>query len=415
MNMRVAHILRKYNLEEWGGTETYIEQLLEALKSKKVNSVVFCPKTEEKSAINDPLVERGYVVRKYHAYLPIVGISDKKKKKLLSLRGNLWSFDLIWLLWKEKEVNLIHSHTLGRLGAIGAFIARMKKIPFVISIHGTLLDGGEVNKPSSRKIGGWDWGKIFGFLLHSRKLIESADAIIVLNDLEKKFIQEKYPDKKVILIRSAISTEKFATNYTENACFAFPEIVEKDVLLILGRIDPVKNQIWIIQQAQKIIEKNPKTLIVFVGGCTDLPYYELLKNEIKNRKLEKFIFFMGELPFQDPLLIGLIQKSVAVIIPSRFESFGLVILEAWASRSLIISSNTSGAVQKIIDGENGFLFDLESPESFHNALCLAFDHPDSIDQIKERGRKLVTEKYSLDSFGERMKQLYEELIREKAK
>ena len=41
--MRVAHILRKYNPAEWGGTETAVQRLLDGLRAHEVDSIVYCP------------------------------------------------------------------------------------------------------------------------------------------------------------------------------------------------------------------------------------------------------------------------------------------------------------------------------------------------------------------------------------
>ena len=52
--MRVAHILRKYNPAEWGGTETAVKQLLDGLREQGVSGTVYCPKLEEPTR-RDPL------------------------------------------------------------------------------------------------------------------------------------------------------------------------------------------------------------------------------------------------------------------------------------------------------------------------------------------------------------------------
>ncbi|MCD6052699.1 MAG: hypothetical protein K0Q55_4121, partial [Verrucomicrobia bacterium] len=46
MTMRVAHVLRKYNPAEWGGTETALQRLFNSLRHHQINSVVYCPKID---------------------------------------------------------------------------------------------------------------------------------------------------------------------------------------------------------------------------------------------------------------------------------------------------------------------------------------------------------------------------------
>ena len=65
---------------------------------------------------------------------------EQEKRQMISVGGNLMSFDLMKSLWREKEISVVHTHALGRIGAIGGTLARRRKLPLVISIHGGLLD-----------------------------------------------------------------------------------------------------------------------------------------------------------------------------------------------------------------------------------------------------------------------------------
>src|SRR6185503_12947829 len=139
--MRVAHILRKYNPAEWGGTEAAIERLFEGLHPT-VTPVIYCPKLQKNGAVNDardPLAERGYEIKRFRACVPVWGISKTERAQMISVGGNILSFDLIAALWRE-PVSIIHSHALGRLGGIALTVAKRRKLPFVVTIHGGYLD-----------------------------------------------------------------------------------------------------------------------------------------------------------------------------------------------------------------------------------------------------------------------------------
>src|SRR6267154_6784553 len=72
--LRVAHILRKYNPAEWGGTETAIQRLFTGLRKHGVESVVFCPQIKNYFTA-DPLAEAGCAVKRFNAFLPVLGLS----------------------------------------------------------------------------------------------------------------------------------------------------------------------------------------------------------------------------------------------------------------------------------------------------------------------------------------------------
>src|SRR6266705_2614174 len=74
IELRVAHVLRKYNPAEWGGTETAIHRLSTGLCGLGVESVIFCPQIENIFTA-DPLTEAGCAVKRFRAFLPVLGLS----------------------------------------------------------------------------------------------------------------------------------------------------------------------------------------------------------------------------------------------------------------------------------------------------------------------------------------------------
>ncbi len=161
--MRTIHLLRKFNPAEWGGTETAIQRLFEGLRERGVDPVVYCPRLEQES-VEDPLVAGGYEVQRFRAFVPVLGMSKERKQQLVSVGGNLMSFDLITSLWREENISIIHSHTLGRIGGIALTVARKRHVPFVVTIHGGVLDLPQKVKQTFNApvVGVWEWGKLFG-------------------------------------------------------------------------------------------------------------------------------------------------------------------------------------------------------------------------------------------------------------
>src|SRR5215217_3232477 len=112
--MRIAHLLRKYNPAEWGGTETVIHQLFHGLRDGGAESIVYCPRlppngsngygTNGSAGLNasgganghtarDPLAEAGCQVKRFNACVPVWGLSGEQRRQMISVGGNLMSFD----------------------------------------------------------------------------------------------------------------------------------------------------------------------------------------------------------------------------------------------------------------------------------------------------------------------------------
>lgn len=412
--MRVAHLLRKYNPAEWGGTETAVKRLLDGLHFHGIENVVFSPRLN-RPIDSDPLAETGCQVKRYKAFVPVWGISQEQKEQLVSVGGNLMSLDLPGTLLAEKDLSVIHTHTGNRLGGIAMTVARRRNIPLVASIHGGVLDLPEQAKEYLRKPleGGVEWGKVFGLFLRSRQVLEKADAVITCNKKEAELLREKFPEKRIVVQAHGVPAEIYGRDQRDAARRAFPQILGKQVLLIVGRLDPVKNQDWVVQQFPQILAKHPNAFLVLAGSCTDAAYGEKLKRRICESGLEHKVLLTGGLPPGDPRLLGLFQSAELVLLPSISETFGLVLLEAWAAGTAVVSSRTSGARELVEVGKNGWLFDLDNPAGFHAALENALSNRGETARFAAAGQALVKEKFDTNALAGQVKNLYQQLIEEK--
>lgn len=414
--MRVAHILRKYQAAEWGGTETALQRLTESLGRHGVESVVFCPAAGPRGTgvAPDPLAATG-TVKRFRACVPVWGLPAAARRQMLAVGGNLLSFDLPLMLAREPGLDLVHTHTLGRLGGIALAAARRRRLPGVITIHGGVLDlpptvRSELSAPARA---GLEWGRVFGWWWRARHVLADADAILTCNPREAELLRRQYPDRRIIVHPHGIHVPAYRANHRAEALAAFPQVAGRQLLLCVGRIDPVKNQSWLVERAPQIFRRHPGGLLVLAGACTDAAYGAALGRQVAALGLASRVIFTGGLPPGDPRLVGLLQLAQAVVLPSLSETFGLVILEAWAAGATVIASRTSGASALIKHGENGWLFGLGDPLSFHTALNRTLREPELAARQAAAGARLVEREYDTAVLGGRMRTLYANLIEEK--
>ena len=412
--MKVAHLLRKYNPDEWGGTETAVKRLVEGLRGHATEPVVFCPRLARRAA-GDPLAAAGIAVKRFRSVLPVWRIPERQRLEMIAVGGNLLSFDLPAQLLREKALALIHTHTLNRLGGTALTVARLRRIPLVVTIHGGLFDlPEEVSAQLVRPLqGGVEWGRVFGFLLRSKKVVEAADAVLTCNAREAALIAERYPRQRVIVQSHSVNAQLYEQPAGDEVDRHFPTLRGSPFLLVLGRLDPVKNQGWLLEQAPALLRRHPGLRFVLAGACTNEAYGETLRASIRTLGLEDRVLLTGGLPPEDPRLIGLLQRACAVVVPSQSETFGLVVLEAWAAGTPVISSRTSGVRELIREGENGWLFDLAEPAGFHAAVDAVMANPETTAAAVAQGREEVSAKYDSAVLAGRVNELYRELIARK--
>jgi len=412
--MTVVHVLRKYNPAEWGGTESALQRLFDGLRPTGINNLVYCPRGPAEP-LSDPLAEAGCTIKRFRACVPVWGISREQREQMISVGGNLMSFDLLASLWRESNVSLIHTHALGRLGGIALSVARKRRLPCVLTIHGGVLDIPDQLKQSFEQgAGGFEWGKLFGLFLQSRRLLENVDAVITCNEREAARLKEKYPNKRVKVQPHGVPVATFARDCRRKASEAFPVLNKgKQVLLCVGRIDPVKNQLWLIEQMPTLVRKHPDIVLMFAGAVTEQHYGDVVRQRIRELGLADKVILAGGFSPGDPRLIGLVQSATAVVLPSVSETFGLVILEAWAAKTAVLSSRTSGASALVRPGENGWLFDLAAPESYLKSLDELLADPERRHRFADAGHRLAVSQYDTKVVAASVRDLYAELIEEK--
>ena len=266
-------------------------------------------------ALHDPLQAAGYQIERFRAFVPVLGISAQRRRQLISVGGNLMSFDLISQLRRERDISIVHSHALGRIGGIALTVAKQRGVPFVVTIHGGVLDlPPQIKNDFNRPIGGWEWGKVFGLIFQSHRLFPEADAIITCNASEARLLQEKYPDRRIVVQPHGVPLDIYQHDHREDALVAFPQIRGKQILLCVGRIDPIKNQGWLVDEAPEIFRKHPRAVLVLAGAATDEAYGENIQRKIDSYGLRDRVLVTGGLPPNDPRLIGLFQEAEALIV-----------------------------------------------------------------------------------------------------
>lgn len=148
--------------------------------------------------------------------------------------------------------------------------------------------------------------------------------------------------------------------------FAEPDSAQREAreILFVGRLDLHKGFDGLIQGFMQLASKPQFSDVrlrvvgpdhgLFLNGRDRLSGIEYVRRTIKDEGIHTRIDLMGPLPHEE--LHSVRARATVTIIPSRYEAFGLVVLEAMASGSALVASD-AGAIPDIIqDGRNGLLF-----------------------------------------------------------
>lgn len=338
---KIVHVMRRFVPDKWGGTESVVFNLARELSREGIDSPVFC--TDMLSA---PGTENygGIWIRRFRQVLPWFGLSKAAKEALALKGGSPLSLPLFMGLLKEKNVTLIHTHVQHRLGGMARTAARLKRIPYVVTIHGGhfTLPPEQIDKMTAPFRGKPEWGKIFGFLFGSRRVLRDADAILCVGENEYHAIRRRFPSAKVYLQPNGVNVDRYACadGGAFRAALGFKP--SEKIVLCVSRIDYQKNQIGLVRAFASFSKTHPDHRLVLIGAVTVEEYYTHLLDEIAQQNLGDRVRIIPGMKPDDPLLTGAYKAAEMCVLASCHEPFGIVVLEAWAAGTPVLAYSVGG-------------------------------------------------------------------------
>jgi glycosyltransferase involved in cell wall biosynthesis len=290
-------------------------------------------------------------------------LSIKKKPAL----GDILNIIRIARICKEKNISLIHGH-----GAKGGLYSRcvgfLCRLPVVYTPH-----GGSVHK---------NFGRIEGLLY---VFVERA-----LKPFTTQFLFEsKYTCAAYEELCGSLSTSKYSINYNGVDCkhdddskMEWDSGLDECInLLIVGMLRPEKGQSLALQILHVIRRSGKNANLHFCGDGPDRAALEALAHRLN---LSSNVFFHGDVSD----VCHYYKRSSIVLIPSLFESFGYVAVEAGLMRRPVIASNVGGLREIIDDGVTGLLVESGCSDAFVSAIESIIANPlkttQMVDSAQER-------------------------------
>jgi len=138
------------------------------------------------------------------------------------------------------------------------------------------------------------------------------------------------------------------------------------------------------------------------------PYRKTLEELVDNLELRDNVNFKGTV-IDEAEKYKLIASSQALLLPSNYESFGLVILEAFSQKKPAIVSDLKPLSQIVEHNKTGLVVPAHNEKEWAKTLEYALNHPKEIATMGERGRNVLQEQYNLNVFWNRISKMYDEI------
>ena len=204
------------------------------------------------------------------------------------------------------------------------------------------------------------------------RIVVGADRLVAANEVERAHLIGEYgaPSGRIAAIPCGVDTDLFrpGTSATARAALGLDG---RPLLLYVGRIAPIKGLETLLDAVARLAARGHGLRLLVVGGEADEP---LDGHEITLRRrsdalgLGDAVRFVGAQP--QPALRDFYVAADALVLPSYYESFGMVALEAMACGTPVIASRVGGLTTTVRDGVTGFLV----PEGDVPALAERMEH-----------------------------------------
>jgi D-inositol-3-phosphate glycosyltransferase len=253
-----------------------------------------------------------------------------------------------------------------------------------------------------------------------RRLMQEVDAVVAATPLDRAQMVWNYnaPAEHIQVIPCGVDLRRFQPEDRTAARAQFALRPDDLVLVLVGRMEPLKGMDALIRAVAVLSERRPewreRLRAVLVGGDGEgRPTQwngEQRRLDGLRRELgvTEQVRFFGARPQEQ--LPTLFSAADIVTVPSHYESFGMVALEALASGAAVVASNAGGLALTIEDGRSGLLFPVDDHMALAAQIERLLDNPQFTASLREGARRRAAE-YAWPTIARRVATLYDDLGR----
>ncbi|MFF0148686.1 (1-_4)-alpha-D-glucan synthase (UDP-glucose) [Amycolatopsis sulphurea] len=248
-------------------------------------------------------------------------------------------------LLRSWQPDVVHAHDwLVTHPAIA--VAEAAHVPLVGTIHATEAGrhSGWLSHPLNQQVHSVEWW-----------LANRADALITCSQAMRAEVAHLFEidAAEVAVIHNGIEARSWRVSAGEVAKMRERHSpAGAPLLLFFGRLEWEKGVQDLLTALPRIRRRFPGTRLVVAGKGR---HHDELVEQSRKLRIRRAVDFAGHLPDRD--LRALLAAANAVVLPSRYEPFGIVALEAAAAKAPLVASTAGGLGEVVLDGETGLAFE----------------------------------------------------------
>jgi D-inositol-3-phosphate glycosyltransferase len=379
---------------EAGGMNVYVRELCQALGTRGFAMDVYTRRSSEAAPETQPFGPNARVIN--------IDAGPAEAVEKAALPGFIDKFERGVVAFAEREglsYGLVSSH-YWMSGVTGLRLAGRWGVPHIAMFH-TL---GEV-KNRARTTEHESSARIDA----ERRIATAADAIVVASTHEKHLLTALYgaAPERIEVVPCGVDLDLFTPIEKEVARQRLGLADGERIILFVGRIEPLKGIDILIGAAAQLHDDENFRVLIVGGDGSALHQINDLRAQAERLGVDHHVSFVGAV---DHSQLPLYYNAADVcVVPSFYESFGLVAIESMACGTPVVASRVGGLASTILDGETGYLISWRCPEPFAERLELLLDNDELRASFGLAAREAV-ERYRWANVAGAVGGLYESLV-----
>ena len=378
---RVAHVLNSMGL---GGVPTIVYQLLRTLAPDGYDlSLYVLRRYADHADVREEQAER------FRNLGVSVSFPDRDEKKFFVV-GELCR----WIIRDRIDILHTHSYKPNIYGRLAGLLCQGSHLKVISHYHNDYDNKWQEDNS----------------LIFDQCLARSTARTIACSESVRDHVSERVgiPREGIEVILNGVELDRFAARHDPEevkAEFGIPR--DRQVVGVIGRISAQKAQDDFIQAARLIHERAPETVFLVVGSADDAALMAHLQDLTVQLGIEKHVRFLGYVPD----IPRIYQALDVLVVPSRWEGFGLILVEAMAAGKPIVATKV-GPIPEVVGSDGAaLLVPPSSPPSIARAVLSLLADPGRAQEMGRRGMERARQ-FSWERAGRQLDELYTRLTRE---
>ena len=382
--------LARLGTREAGGMQLYVRALSRELGRRGIQVDVY---TRQVNPSTPTVVPFGPNARVIHLNAGEQGPVDKTTvfDLLPEFVSNLQRFRRD----ERIDYDYIHSH-YWLSGWVGNLLAPRWSVPHVTMFH-------TLGRLKNRAMGDQTESEARSEV--ETRIVASVDRVIASSEHERQALVDLYGARRdrVEVVPCGVDLTLFQPGDREQARAQLG--LSGEVILFVGRMDPIKG-LDLLLGAVALLARRPTLKLVVVGGSGTEEEMKRSQALVGTLEIAGQVEFRGSVAQEE--LPTYYQAADICVVPSHYESFGLVAIEALACGTPVIGSMVGGLPTVIRDGENGLLVPWRQPSEFAERIDLILSDQALRESLADHARPSVL-KYGWGAVAGRITSVYEDV------